>query len=267
MDPTTVLPQARSALEATARRTAGLIRSLPDLDGRIPASEWTVREAAVHLVNHAGLHTEIAEGLASPIGSVAPEALAAENAARIADIPEAGTEKVASLLTDAVAGLLEATADRSGHQPVQFHAGVSLDLADLVCISLGEQLLHGYDIATAAGVPWPIEPLHADLVIHGYGPYYGSMVDPWTARGVTASVGIDLRGGSSFGVRFDDGGYRVGPPGPDTVDGTISADPVAFLLMWSGRMSTWEAVALNLYVAGGRDPGLALRFMDLFAKP
>jgi hypothetical protein len=267
MDPTTVLSQARSALEVTARRTAGLIRSLPDLDRRIPASEWTVREAAVHLVNHAGLHTEIAEGLASPIESVAREALAAENAARIADIPEAGAEKVASLLTDAVAGLLEATANRSGHQPVQFHAGVSLDLAALVCISLGEQLLHGYDIATALGAPWPIEPLHADLVIYGYGPYYGSMVDPEMARGVTASFGINLRAGSSFRVRFDDGGYRMEAPRSGPVDCTISADPVAFLLLWSGRMSPWEAIALNLYVADGQDSRLGLHFMELFAHP
>jgi hypothetical protein len=267
MVPTTVLPQARSALEATAWRTAGLIRSLPDLDGRIPASEWTVREAAVHLVNHAGLHTEIAEGLASPIGSVATEALAAENAARIADIPEAGAEKVASLLTDAVAGLLEATANRSAHQPVQFHAGVSIDLAALVCISLGEQLLHGYDIATALGAPWPIEPVHADLVVYGYGPYYGTMVDPEMAHGVTAGCGVNLRGGSSFTVRFDDGRYRLEPPRSGPVDCTISADPVAFLLVWSGRMSPWEAIALNLYVADGKDSSLGLHFMELFAPP
>jgi uncharacterized protein (TIGR03083 family) len=267
MDPTTVLSQARSALEVTARRTAGLIRSLPDLDGRIPASEWTVREAAVHLVNHAGLHTEIAEGLASPIGSVAREALAAENATRIADIPEAAADKVASLLTDAVAGLLEATANRSGHQPVQFHAGVSLDLAALVCISLGEQLLHGYDIATALGAPWPIEPVHADLVIYGYGAYYGSMVDPEMAHGVTAGFGIDLRGGSSFTVRFNDGGYRLERPRSGPADCTISADPVAFLLMWSGRMSPWEAIALNLYVADGQDQRLGLHFMEFFVYP
>jgi Mycothiol maleylpyruvate isomerase N-terminal domain/SCP-2 sterol transfer family len=267
MDPTTVLSQARSALEVTARRTAQLIRSLPDLDRRIPGSEWTVREAAVHLVNHAGLHTEIAEGLASPIASVTKEALAAENSARIADIPEAGGEKVASLLTDAVAGLLEATVNRSGHQPVQFHAGLSLDLAALACISLGEQILHGYDIATALGAPWPIEPAHADLAIHGYGPYYGCMVDPEMAHGVTAGFGIYLRGGSSFTVRFDDGGYRLEPPHSGPVDCTIAADPVAFLLMWSGRMSPWEAIALNLYVADGQDSSLGLRFMELFAYP
>ena len=48
------------------------------------------------------------------------------------------------------------------------------------------------------------------------------------ARGITAGFGIDLRGGSSFTVRFNDGGYRLEPPGSGPVDCTITADPAAF---------------------------------------
>ena len=136
MSPATVLAQARSALEATARRTADLIRSLPDLHAPIPGSEWTVREAAVHLVNLAGIYTDIADGMPSPIESMTREALGNQNARRLGDIPESDPEKVAGLLTEAVAGLLEATACRSGDQAVVFHAGVSLDLASLLGISL-----------------------------------------------------------------------------------------------------------------------------------
>jgi SCP-2 sterol transfer family len=86
-------------------------------------------------------------------------------------------------------------------------------------------------------------------------------MDPKTAHGVTAGFGIDLRGGSSFTVRFNDGSYRLEPPRSGPVDCSISADPVAFLLMWSGRMSPWEAIALNLYVADGQDSRLGLHFM------
>lgn len=49
-----------------------------------------------------------------------------------------------------------------------------LDLARLVCIIVGEHLIHGYDIATADGHPWPIEPDHAKLVLYGYGPHSAS---------------------------------------------------------------------------------------------
>lgn len=50
-----------------------------------------------------------------------------------------------------------------------FHAGLPFDLARLVCVALGEQLLHGYDVATAVGRPWPIDPAPAQPVLYGYG--------------------------------------------------------------------------------------------------
>lgn len=267
MDPTTILAQAQAALEAAARRNADLIRSLSDLSVPIPGSEWTVRESAVHLVNYAGVSTDIADGMPSLVESVAKEAMVAENARRIADIPETDPEKVAGLLTEAVAGLLEATAGRPGDRRVVFHAGLPLDLAGLVGISLGEQVLHGYDIATAVGSPWPIDPLHAQLVLSGYFSWYGRLVNPETASGVTAGYGIELRGGGAFTVRFVDGEYRLEPDGSGPVDCTISADPVAFLLVSSGRMRQWEAIALGLYSASGPRPELALTFMDLFDYP
>jgi hypothetical protein len=267
MSPATVLAQARSALESTARKTADLIRSLPDLNAPIPGSEWTVREAAVHLVNLAGIYMDIADGMASPIESMTREALAHQNARRVGDIPESDPEKVAGLLTEAVAGLLEATACRSGDQGVVFHAGVSLDLASLMCVSLGEHILHGYDIAKAVGSPWPIDPLHARLVLSGYGPCYGSWLNGEATSGLTTGFGIELRGGDVFTLRLTEGGCRLEPRDSGAVDCTISADPVAFLLVRSGRITQWEAIALGLYSTEGPLPQLGLTFMDLFAYP
>lgn len=267
MSEATALAQARSALEATARRTADLIRTLPNLDAPVPGSEWTVREAAVHLVNHAGIYTDIAGGMPSPIESMTREALGRQNARRLGDIPESDPEKVAGLLTEAVAGLLEATACRSGDQAVVFHAGVALDLARLMGISLGEHLLHGYDIARAVGCPWPIDPVHARLVLAGYGPCYGSWLNAEVTPDLTTSYGIELRGGDAFTVRFSAGGCHSEPGVAGVVDCTISADPVAFLLVGSGRMTQWEAIALRLYSTSGPRPDLGLTFMDLFAYP
>ena len=48
---------------------------------------------------------------------------------------------------------------------------------------------------------------------------------------------------------------------------TIRADPVAFLLVSSGRVSQWVAIALGLLQVGGDRPDLALRFNDLFLFP
>jgi hypothetical protein len=265
--PATVLTQARTALEATAKRTADLIRSLSDLHAPVPGSEWTVREAAVHLVNLAGIYADIAGGMPSPIESMTREALADQNARRLGDIPESDPEKVAGFLTEAVAGLLEATACRSGDQAVVFHAGVSLDLASLICISLGEHVLHGYDIARAVGSPWPIDPLHARLVLSGYGPCYGSWLNGEVPPDLATGYGIELRGGDGFAVRFLEGGCHLEPWDSEAVDCTISADPVAFLLVQSGRMNQWEAIALGLYSTKGPRSELGLTFVDLFAYP
>jgi hypothetical protein len=267
MDPTTVLPQARSALEATARRTAGLIRSLSDLNLPIPGSAWTVRQAAAHLVNSAGVHRDIAEGTPSPFESLAPEAVAAANAGRLADIPEGDPNKLADLLTEAVAEFLEATAHRSGHDRVVFHAGLPVDLAALTCISLGELLLHGYDIAGAACAPWPIDSRDAELVLDGYRTYLGGLLRPETVQGLTACYAIELTGGSSFVVRIVDGQYRSEPVGSEPADCTISAAPAALLLATSGRITQWAAIALGTFRAEGCRPDLALNFMNLFAYP
>jgi hypothetical protein len=267
MDPTTVLPQARSALEATARRTAELISSLSDLNVPIPGSAWTVREAAAHLVNSAGVHRDIAEGTPSPFESLAPEAVAAANAGRLADIPEGDPNKLAGLLTDAVAEFLEATAHRSGHQVVSFHGGLPVDLAALTCIGLGELVLHGYDIATAALAPWPISSHDAELVLYGYRTYLSGLVRPETVRALTACYAIELIGGSSFVVRIIDGQYRTESAASGPADCTISAEPVAFLLTTSGRITQWEAIALGTFRADGSRPDLGLSFMNLFAYP
>ncbi|MGH9035636.1 MAG: maleylpyruvate isomerase family mycothiol-dependent enzyme, partial [Acidimicrobiia bacterium] len=68
-------------------------------------------------------------------------------------------------------------------------------------------------------------------------------------------------------ARFIDGLYRVEPADSGPVDGTISADPVAFLLVGSGRLNPVAAVALGLLSTGGEHPELALGFNQLFVYP
>ena len=87
------------------------------------------------------------------------------------------------------------------------------------------------------------------------------------SRRLNAGFGVEIRGGAAFTVRFTDGVYGVEAPGSLPIDATISADPAAFLLVGSGRLSPWSAIALNLFTPGGPDTGLALRFLDLFVYP
>lgn len=201
MEPSSVLVRARSALEHEGGRTAALVRSQFDLDVPIPGSAWSVREAAVHLVTGTALAADIAAGMPSPVASLDPPALAAENAQRIADIPGGDPEVLAGLLGAETARLLAVTAGRGDDDEVLWHGGRRLGLGDLVCLSLGEQILHAHDMAGALGVRWPIRQDHARLVLHGYG-------------------------------RVDDGEFRLAPL---ITRPREPADPVAALLAGSGR--------------------------------
>jgi uncharacterized protein (TIGR03083 family) len=267
MDPTSILEEGRSAIAAVTARLAELLRSAEGSGTRIPGAEWTVREAAVHLVNFSAVNADVAAGMPSPRLSLDKGQVAADNDRRIADVPESDPDKLARLVADGVDRFLEATAGRPGDQEVTWHCGLKMGLAELAGVELGELILHGYDMAAAVGFPWPIDPVHAQLVLFGYGPAFGLVVNQERAQGLNAAFGIELRNGPAFTARFVDGRYQVEPPDSGPVDCTISADPVAFLLVGSGRLEPLAAVALGLLSAGGEHPELALGFNQLFVYP
>jgi len=162
------LAESRVALNRAGGRAAGLLRTLSDVNRRIPGSEWTVRQAAAHLLTGTVLCGDIATGLRSPVPDVARETLAAENAARIADIPESDPATLAGLVESAVDRLLAVTDGRRGDEPVVWHGGRRIALGHLVALCAGEHLLHGLDIAMATGRPWTVDPAHVRIVVAAY---------------------------------------------------------------------------------------------------
>lgn len=77
---------------------------------------------------------------------------------------------LAAQLEEASRALLQALSDHSAHTSIGtpwWGEGQSRDLATLASIGLGEFLVHGYDIATALGQRWSIDPGHACLVLDG----------------------------------------------------------------------------------------------------
>jgi uncharacterized protein (TIGR03083 family) len=260
------LNACRSALTAAAARLADLIRPLPELEQPLPDSEWTARQAVAHLVTGLDLYSEIATGTPSPIAVCDVAAYAEDARRRISDVSETDPAKLAYLLVDASDRFVSA-AGPAGDTPVTWHGGMHLDLAALAGLMVGEVVVHGYDIALATGRPWSLVPDEVALVLDAYGPLIGLTVDPDRTRGLSAAIAVDLRGLASFVVRFDDGGFSLEPAGAGPVDATLSADPVAFLLVTAGRMDRWSAFALGLYGASGARPELAVEFKDLFVFP
>lgn len=267
MDATELLSRTRDAMTGATERVAELIASIPDPLALAPDSPWTVRDFAAHLVVAGGVYTDIAQGVPAPYQSLEPTYLHAEFTRRNADIAETDPGKLSRLFVDAMEGFLDATSDSPGDTPVIFHGQNPFTVAGAAGVLLGEELLHGYDIATAIGRPWPLDPADTQLVLAAYAPAFGFVLNPETTRGFSAGFGIELRGVGEMTVRFTDGVFGLEEAGAGPVDATISADPVAFLMVGTGRLSRYEAIALGLLSVGGNHPGLAIGFWDLFLYP
>lgn len=264
---TTMLEQVRTVLREMSARSTGLIETLPDTEAPIPGSKWTVREVGVHLVNVGVRYAGMIQGEPLGYGSLTPEECARMNDQLIADIPESDPVKLAALIHEGTERLLDASARCDDEQTVVWHCQFPIPVPNMVAIAMAEHLVHGYDIAVAVQRPWPITTAHALLAHFGYGPAYGLCLNPATTAGHTAGYGIEFRTGERFTIRFVDGEYQVEPPDSGPVDCTITADPVAFLLVGSGRMTQWEAIALGLMEVGGDRPDLALEFGSRFLYP
>ena len=264
---TTMLEQARATLLAVSARTAGLIEALPVTEASVPGSKWTVREVGVHLVNVGVRYSAMVQGEPLGYASLAPDECARMNDQLIADIPETDPVKLAALIQEGTDRLLDASARCDDEHPVLWHCETHIPIPNLIAVATAEHLVHGYDIAAAVKRPWPITAAEAGIALFGYGPAYGLCLNPATTAGHTAGYGIELRTGERFTIRFVDGEYCLEPPDTGPVDCTITADPVAFLLVGSGRMTQWQAIALGVMEVGGDRPDLALKFLDLFLFP
>jgi uncharacterized protein (TIGR03083 family) len=266
MEPARFLAAAREGFTITVERFARLMESVPDTSLAIPGSEWTVRDAAVHVAGSTRRMIGLARGEASTVPTADKDFLAARARKLIDENPETDAAKLADQIRGGLPRIMEVTAVLSGDQPIVFHGGLQLNLAELVALYLGEYLLHGYDIAVARGTPWAIDPDYAALAVGGFRTCYPGIFNATVAGGLAATFQRETPGTDPFVVRIADGTYEQ-PATPTSVDCVISADPVTELLVMSGRLSQWAAIALGRLTFSGDRPEIGPRFNDLFVFP
>ena len=266
MEPAEILAAARDGFADTVERYAELVESVRDTSIAIPGSEWTVRDAAAHLAGSNHRVTALAGGAASTVPTVDKPYLEARARRLIAENPETDGKKLADQIREGLERVMTVTSAAAGDQPIAYHGGLQLNLAELVSLYLGEYLLHGYDVAVAVGTPWPIDPGYAALAVDGYRTCYSGIFNPVGAAALEATYRLDTGGTSPFFVRIRAGTYEE-PVAPHSIDCAISADPVTALLVMSGRLNQWAAIALGRLTFSGDRPELGPRFDELFAFP
>ncbi|HEX4256773.1 MAG TPA: maleylpyruvate isomerase family mycothiol-dependent enzyme [Streptosporangiaceae bacterium] len=273
-DSHTSSPLLAAALTAAAARNSQQLREITDPAAPAPGLDWTVAEVAAHLVADLREYTGVIAGHgpepalppSRAATATAAELTAADNRRQLAGHTERDPNRLATELSEAVPAFIAAAAAAPAGTPVGTPFGMAVRPATIAAIVLGEQLIHGLDLARAAGQPSPITAGDARLVIPGLMDVLPGYINRDRARGLHARYelrfGADLR----YQLTIDDGAGAVGPASgrPDCV---ITADPAAFLLVGYGRISQRGPILRGKLRSGGRKPWLGFRFGGLTVNP
>jgi uncharacterized protein (TIGR03083 family) len=175
-------------------------------------------------------------------------------------------------IRDGAAALVAALEGRDPGEPCRipwFGVDTPLPLAAVVGLFLSETVVHTLDVARASGQKWRIPPTVARLIISlTYPETMPRTVDAARAADVHAAVRLHVRGGVTIGVDVD--GARVETcrdPAPGRTDCHISVDPVALVLVATGRSSQLRQIAAGRMFSYGRRPMLGPTIARLFSHP
>jgi uncharacterized protein (TIGR03083 family) len=241
----------------------------------VPGLTWTVGQTAAHVIGDMRQYTEALArhlngdraGLSIPDGSPA-RVRTAVNDRHLIDVAERDPRRLADMLEETAASYLAAASavGTSGGVPILTADGLVLEPAVMTCLLLGEQLVHGLDIARAANRPWRIGRDDALLVIPAVLSLAPQYLRPSRTKDLNISFELRMRGGCRYRMAITDGAGVVTAAG-EKADCVITADPVAFLLLGLGRVPQLPQLLRGKLRAGGRKPWLAAKFGTLLASP
>jgi hypothetical protein len=279
--------QGQDALRAEVRRVTTLLRSIGD-PGASAVGQWNIAEVAMHLSQVWLVGPGLARRDLSRIHEVVPSFAGAagesliEDMWELADVTIRGVksdpERDLAVLADRIENRAEeylsecVGADPEAPRPWMVE-GVTILLPTLTYYLLNETVLHGADVAHAAGRPWQIEPARATMVLERFIVPVMQANDPRVfvnhakAAGIRATYDVRVRDGERFFFVFDDGSLMIEEPSSRRVDCHILADPLALLMVVWDRQSQWSAIARGKLLAWGRKPWLGLQLRSLICVP
>jgi uncharacterized protein (TIGR03083 family) len=272
----------RESLDATADRFGELVRTAQH-PGALAFPHWSIVDTAAHVVAIAALYTSIVRpgevppalavpGLGDRLTATTIDTVSDLNDVMMRHFTERNPETLAQRLRADVNQILGTTEDVDPATPVPWLGGSQLPVAAVLAHLLNELLIHGWDIARVARLPWSIPPrdaaLYFDLFLVGLLTNdYGRLLD--SAEPVRAGrIAVEFRSAytSTTTLVLRDGRVSVEEPGRD-LDVRVSFDPPTMNLMMFGRINRPRAVLTRKIVIGGRRPWLLPRFLRTVRAP
>jgi hypothetical protein len=265
------MASARAALRDVVSDLVALVRSVPDAD-RASVGSWTVADVAAHLAHVFRLDTDAIAGRALPQATVTTVGMAEINAKMLAEDGERDPAVLAARIA-ALAHEFDGVASCSRATPVDWLQGARLPPSAVACHLLEECLIHGYDIARAAGRSWPIQRRHALLAVEG-GVFPlitalppTALVHQEKAGSFQARFDVRLRGGGRTLMVFDRGSLTLDAGCTRDVDVHLSADPAALMLVFIGRQGIGRPLLEGKFGAWGRRPWKLARLLTVISPP
>ncbi|MDL4777357.1 maleylpyruvate isomerase N-terminal domain-containing protein [Actinomadura xylanilytica] len=269
----------RHSLEHTSERFARLAEQVPDTR-RTAVDQWSVADTVAHVTGIAEMYTSLVRAEARRPAGVVAELVPATtvdtvdrlNDAMLEGIPDRRIGALTERLRAAVGTVLQTAADADPDRPVPWIGGARVPVAGLLAHLINELLIHGWDIARAARLPWTVPPRDAaaffelfmvGMTRNGLGRFLDSDEPPRHGR---IAVEFRSRYTTPATIVLQDGRATVEEPGPGA-DVRIFFDPATFNLMLFDRIGKARAVLSGKVVVRGRRPWLLPAFLRVVRTP
>jgi uncharacterized protein (TIGR03083 family) len=247
------------ALLGTAAALAAVMRQVTDPTVRA-VGVWSIGQTAAHVSGSSRYFLAAArgDGVLERLNEVDQA-----NAQALATDPERDPRQLADRLETGEHALVAFARQTDGDPAVHPFEDVEVPLSTLLAIELGELLVHGFDIARAAHLPWSIDRAAALLTLQGYLPLMPYTLDEKRAHGVQLALEIRIRGMQPVVVSIADDELVVHESGEQRVDAHIAAAPIAYLLLMWNRIPPWQPLLSGQLLIWGRRPWRALELARL----
>ena len=250
-----------SRIDTAADRFFEVARAVP-VDLRLNGSTWTTRDAVGHLLTVIRRYTHGPTLGETPrdVDRINDEELAALGAVPCAELLDQLERELKSTRE------LFAPEGLDLRMRVPFHGGANIDFAAALSNIIGELLIHGYDVAQAAGRPWALDDRDALLILNGgvqILPAYAVRNTPQSLR-----VRLSVPGALPWLLDFNRGQLTSTPSSEDAdVDAVVRVPAPTLTLALYSRLSAPMALRGGLRVVGGRRPWRILRLPALIERP
>lgn len=270
----------RRALAAEAARVVTLLRDVTEPPSRPADQVWGFAELAAHLSHGWMILPALARGDEDPlrelVGSTSfrhPSELGDLTQRAVEADPERDPVVLAKRIETAASSYLSSCRDSDVDQVQPWLAtGVRMPIPVFSAHLLNETVLHGLDLARAAGRRWRVDPAHASLALHEFlVPIIRELPDDVVdADAGQARVVLEfrLRRAGRLRLRLEDGGLHVDDPaGPGRVDARIGTDSATLLMFLWNRQGPGRVLMRGRAVVWGRAPWRAVRMKQAVALP